>query len=108
MPYADPEVQRAYKKRYFQEHKAEQVERQRVRRRERYAGVCGNCGKPTDGSNGREKAPKLCVDCFNAARAPEHGDYTRYNSKAHRCRCNLCRAAWNARMKDYRRRKAAA
>ncbi len=32
-------------------------------RKDSYRGECGECGKPTDGSNGRVKAPKLCTDC---------------------------------------------
>lgn len=32
-------------------------------RRQRYAGRCVDCGKPTDGSNGSAKAPKRCLDC---------------------------------------------
>jgi transposase len=34
--------------------------KQRARRR-RYQGKCEVCGKPTDGSNGRAAAPKLCA-----------------------------------------------
>jgi predicted transcriptional regulator len=34
-------------------------------RRESYRGVCEVCGGPTTGSEGRQKAPKLCKDCAN-------------------------------------------
>lgn len=33
------------------------------RRRTEYGGACERCGKRTDGSNGSEKAPKLCRRC---------------------------------------------
>lgn len=33
-------------------------------RKARYAGRCGRCGGPTDGSNGRAKAPKVCRGCL--------------------------------------------
>jgi len=39
------------------------LSKQRKRRRERYSGVCGNCGSLTDGSGGRAAAPKLCSPC---------------------------------------------
>lgn len=32
-------------------------------RKKSYAGVCADCGQPTDGSNGRKKAPKYCYHC---------------------------------------------
>jgi hypothetical protein len=32
-------------------------------RKDRYSGTCLDCGSPTDGSNGRESAPKRCVHC---------------------------------------------
>lgn len=33
-------------------------------RRESYAGVCDECGGPTDGSNGRANAPPRCLYCI--------------------------------------------
>jgi DNA-binding CsgD family transcriptional regulator len=36
-------------------------------RKRSYGGKCEDCGGPTDGSNGRSKAPKRCARC-NAAR----------------------------------------
>lgn len=33
-------------------------------RRERYRGKCEDCGKPTDGSNGKDKAPRWCRACI--------------------------------------------
>lgn len=33
-------------------------------RKARYAGTCEKCGGPTDGSNGRPKAPKVCMRCL--------------------------------------------
>ena len=38
-------------------------------RRARYAGVCVDCGKPTDGSSGPGRAPTRCVPCVNAYRS---------------------------------------
>lgn len=32
-------------------------------RRQRYQGTCETCGAPTDGSNGRDNAPRFCADC---------------------------------------------
>lgn len=36
-------------------------------RKARYGGVCCDCGCRTDGSNGRERAPKRCAPCARAA-----------------------------------------
>jgi hypothetical protein len=46
-------------------------------RKARYAGVCEKCGGSTDGSNGRAKAPRVCLGCLmgdpeNARRLAEH------------------------------------
>lgn len=76
--------------------------RQRERQRKRmYGGICEGCGKVTDGSNGRAKAPRLCLACHNEKRADAvpHGSVTRYRRG---CRCDDCRwaparAAWDAR-----------
>lgn len=32
-------------------------------RKDSYAGVCEWCGAPTDGSNGRDRAPVVCMEC---------------------------------------------
>lgn len=61
-----------------------------IARRKRYGRLCENCGKLTDGSGGRAKAPRLCLACRTKARAPEHGTYSRYTAG---CRCEFCRAA---------------
>lgn len=53
-------------------------------RKASYSGVCQRCGGPTDGSNGRALAPKLCWDCFVVKNTPNHGTYTRYDGG---CRC---------------------
>jgi transcriptional regulator with XRE-family HTH domain len=37
-------------------------------RKDSYAGVCEECGGPTDGANGPAKAPRLCKTCAPAAR----------------------------------------
>lgn len=82
--------------------------RARVRiKRRRYAGICEDCGGPTDGSNGRAKAPKVCASCLTARRkaafeALPHGDVRKYSRG---CRCQPCRWAnarrawdrWNAK-----------
>lgn len=40
-------------------------------RRSRYQGVCSDCGGPTDGANGRDKAPTRCIHCARGvARIP--------------------------------------
>jgi len=36
-------------------------------RKKRYGGTCEKCGGPTDGSNGRAKAPKVCMACITPA-----------------------------------------
>lgn len=33
-------------------------------RKDSYAGVCVRCGAPTDGSNGRARAAKVCKECW--------------------------------------------
>lgn len=33
-------------------------------RKDSYRGRCEDCGAPTDGTNGREAAPKLCLSCL--------------------------------------------
>lgn len=35
-------------------------------RKDSYRGTCSRCGNPTDGSNGRAKAPDLCASCAAA------------------------------------------
>lgn len=35
----------------------------RIRKRS-YGGICEDCGAPTDGSNGRAKAPRYCANCI--------------------------------------------
>lgn len=37
-----------------------------VTRKASYQGKCVTCGRPTDGSNGRAKAPTECIECFGA------------------------------------------
>lgn len=37
---------------------------ERCRRRTLYAGTCIDCGGPTDGSNGRARAPERCAGCI--------------------------------------------
>lgn len=32
-------------------------------RKDSYRGTCEGCGAPTDGSNGRARAPKRCLQC---------------------------------------------
>lgn len=39
-------------------------------RRKRYQGACLVCGKPTDGSNGRRRAPRYCAEHFVGS--PDH------------------------------------
>lgn len=72
-------------------------------RKERYRGICENCGGPTTGCFGPGLAPRLCVTCTNAAKEPAHGTYSRYTSSKWRCRCDLCRAANAAYQRGYRR-----
>lgn len=36
-------------------------------RRQRYMGTCESCGARTDGSNGKAKAPRLCLSCTQVA-----------------------------------------
>lgn len=38
-------------------------------RKSSYRGTCEECGGPTDGSNGRAKAPRFCQGCVGDARA---------------------------------------
>lgn len=59
-------------------------------RKASYRGTCEGCGGPTDGSNGRAKAPKLCLKCSDAARAAVCGTYSKYSGG---CSCDECREA---------------
>jgi predicted transcriptional regulator len=68
------------------------LSKQRARRK-RYRGTCEDCGRSTDGSNGKAKAPKLCAVCYGARCEPEHGTLSRYTSRKWRCRCDDCREA---------------
>lgn len=61
-----------------------------LQRRRKYGAICGDCGIVTDGSNGRAKAPKLCVTCANKKREAKHGTPSKY---ALGCRCVECRWA---------------
>ena len=50
----------------------------RARERKRgYAGTCAQCGGPTDGSNGRDKAPSLCRYCVRGLPRPKPPDNRR-------------------------------
>lgn len=40
-------------------------------RKASYGGRCSDCGRRTDGSNGREKAPTRCKFCTQGIRPPE-------------------------------------
>jgi hypothetical protein len=67
------------------------LSKQRARRK-RYQGTCEDCGAATDGSNGRKKAPHVCVSCFRArleAAAAPHPSLYWYKVKG--CRCDECR-----------------
>lgn len=46
-------------------------------RRDRYAGVCENCGRSTTGSNGPNLAPRFCALCAATAYAKENRRWTR-------------------------------
>lgn len=59
-------------------------------RKTAYGRPCLVCGRLTDGSNGRNKAPLLCTTCYREANAPQHGSYGRYCAG---CRCAKCRQA---------------
>jgi hypothetical protein len=84
--------------------------RQRERQRRRlYAGTCEDCGKLTDGSNGRAKAPKVCAACTIARKALAyealpHGDAKKYSGG---CRCKPCRWAHARKCWDYQARRKA-
>ena len=45
-------------------------------RRKRYQGTCEMCGNPTDGSNGKAKAPRHCRDCYQST--PEWKEWHTY------------------------------
>lgn len=45
-------------------------EKEKVRKTQ-YAGRCDECGRPTSGSNGREKAPPRCRYCVQGTTPPE-------------------------------------
>lgn len=46
-------------------------------RKASYRGTCEQCGASTDGSNGREKAPKLCHNCAPAQTGARRKVWTR-------------------------------
>lgn len=45
-------------------------------RRKRYRGTCLDCGRATDGSNGRAKAPDYCRHC-----APKHSPHAKWTAE---------------------------
>lgn len=54
-------------RREYRERNRERINAVDRERKRSYGGVCEDCGAPTDGSNGREKAPRHCYRC-----APKH------------------------------------
>lgn len=44
-------------------------------RKNSYRGVCKSCGGPTDGSNGRRKAPRVCARCLAAQQRQSTRDH---------------------------------
>lgn len=100
MPLVNIEEQRASRRRY------EALNRQKIaaaqrRRRERYQKPCPSCGAPMDGSGGFVKAPMHCSSCERAAREAPHGTNSRYTSRKHACRCDLCKRAHADYMNAY-------
>lgn len=59
-------------------------------RKASYGGSCIDCGRRTDGSNGRAQASKRCDPCRRAFVAAKHGTSSKYQAG---CRCDECRAA---------------
>jgi predicted transcriptional regulator len=59
-----------------------------------YGGKCEVCGKRTDGSNGKAKAPKLCAECYPLSTLVPCPSYPAYQRG---CRCDGCRKA----MREY-------
>ena len=70
-------------------------------RKARYGRPCRECGKMTDGSNGRKKAPELCAACHRSATASTHGSRNRY---AKGCRCEKCTRSARDYMRKLRER----
>lgn len=81
---------------------------QEYARRRQYGRPCVDCGKLTDGSAGRPKAPERCQECRYKHDEPAHGTSSRYQSVKWKCRCVLCRRAWADYMRDYYRKRRAA
>lgn len=60
MPHRDPEDRRRWRREYEARNRAQIAARQRAKRAADYAGSCGICGAPTDGSGGPGKAQTYC------------------------------------------------
>jgi uncharacterized protein (DUF1330 family) len=75
----------------------------------RYGGTCEVCGGPTNGFNGRAKAPKRCIACYHAQRAAQHGTVSKYTGNKYKpgCRCDECRAAMAKYHREWAARKQA-
>lgn len=66
---ATKDERRAWRREYEHRNHAQIAAAQRERRK-RYQGTCERCGAPTDGSNGRDKAPRFCQTCAIAHYGP--------------------------------------
>lgn len=81
----------------YNDHLKDLARANKARRKQPCSRGCGNL-------TSYDRPGGVCADCYNDEREPEHGTYTRYNSKKWACRCADCRAAWAAKMRDYYRR----
>lgn len=80
-------------------------ERNPEKRRAIRTATCPDCGGTMSAGNGHAYDPERCLACTRALRAPEHGTGSRY---AGGCRCDDCRAATAAYMREWRRGKRVA
>lgn len=53
-------------------------------RKAQYGGTCIDCGAPTDGSNGRDKAPERCRTCIEPARIAKVTETTQGRARPRR------------------------
>jgi hypothetical protein len=111
--YKTIEARREYERR----NRADIAAKQRERRK-RYQGQCLVCGKATDGSNGRAKAPKYCVQHAPSNQPRTHckrghpltADNVYVQSQGPgKGTARRCKTCWNAYLRErYRQRREAA
>lgn len=66
--------------------------------------TCASCGKAMrSGRTSKPQGEAYCDPCRREGKAVEHG--TQHAYRQHKCRCDTCRAAHNARIREYNRKR---